>query len=157
MLGSMELEPVRCRSSNISRSRRWRPRLRLHAHSAACVAGRAAAEADQRYGSGAQQQEQQRGDVVDASVTFDVGGGDSWGISVPFRPKEKRSIAPIRRDDAAGTVGEVMEENEGEYRDNSSNSNSSCCSYSRTRLDGFGVAHQLSRLIRGKREHRHVV
>ena len=150
MLGSMELEPVRCRSSNISRSRRWRPRLRLHAHSAACVAGRAAAEADQRYGSGAQQQEQQRGDVVDASVTFDVGGGDSWGISVPFRPKEGVGDGP-------GTVGGLTEEHEREGHDHSSSNtsssnSSSCCS--RKRLGEIWDGTPTFSLIRGKHRRR---
>lgn len=82
--------------------------------------------------------------------------GEVRASMYPFDPRKRGSLAPIRRDDAPGTVGGVMEENEGEHRDNS-NSNSSCCSYSRKRLDGFGVAHQLSRLIRGKREHSLVV
>ena len=67
----------------------------------------------------------------------------------PFDPEERGSVAPIRRYDGPGTLGEVTEENKGEWHDSSSsNSCSSSCS---SGWMGLGVENQLSRLIRGKR------
>ena len=52
----------------------------------------------------------------------------------PFDPGKRGSLAPIRRDDEPGAVGEEKEEYEGEGHDSrSSNNNSS----SRKRLDGI--------------------
>ena len=85
-----------------------------------------------------------------AASNESMGGFGRYGAPMyPFDPEERGTVAPIRRYDGPGTLGEVTEENKGEWHDSSSsNSCSSSCS---SGWMGLGVENQLSRLIRGKR------